>query len=62
MRKKTKEAAEKAQKKAEIKPAGEAKTKKVEEEELDPSKYTDMRKNFINALRAEGKNPYPHKF
>lgn len=65
LRKKTKEAAEKALKKAETKPAGETKIKKADaanDEELDPSKYTDMRKNFIHALRAEGKNPYPHKF
>lgn len=31
-------------------------------EETDPSKYTDNRKNWIESLRKEGKNPYPHKF
>jgi lysyl-tRNA synthetase class 2 len=29
---------------------------------LDPSKYTENRKNFLDSLRSEGKNPYPHKF
>ena len=32
------------------------------EEELDPSKYTENRRNFIQNLRDCGKNPYPHKF
>lgn len=42
---------------------GEAKPKKqVAEEELDPTKYTDNRKNMIQNWRNEGKNPYPHKF
>lgn len=33
-----------------------------EEEEKDPSKYTDNRKNFVQAKRDTGENPYPHKF
>jgi len=63
---KTKKAAEeKAAKKAETekaagpKPAGK---KAAAEEELDPSKYTENRKAFLQSMRDEGKNPYPHKF
>jgi len=29
---------------------------------VDPSKYTDNRKNFVQGLRDQGVNPYPHKF
>jgi lysyl-tRNA synthetase class 2 len=29
---------------------------------LDPSKYTDNRKGYIQNLRDNGVNPYPHKF
>lgn len=32
------------------------------DEELDPSKYTENRKKFIQSIRDEKKNPYPHKF
>uniref|UniRef100_A0A7S0ZD52 Lysine--tRNA ligase n=1 Tax=Timspurckia oligopyrenoides TaxID=708627 RepID=A0A7S0ZD52_9RHOD len=32
------------------------------EEELDPSQYTQMRKNTLARLSAEGIDPYPHKF
>jgi lysyl-tRNA synthetase, class II len=63
LRKKAKDAAEKAAKKAETAPKAGAKKEKVaDDEELDPSKYTDNRKAFLEAQRAEGKNPYPHKF
>tara|TARA_B110000285_G_C15100396_1_gene604665 strand:+ start:110 stop:484 length:375 start_codon:yes stop_codon:yes gene_type:complete len=41
---------------------GEKKAKKVEEEELDPSKYTENRRKWIQAERDAGRNPYPHKF
>ena len=67
---------EKAKKKAEEKKAaaeakaaaGGDKPKKAnlaaafDEEEKDPSKYTDNRKAFIQAARDAGNNPYPHKF
>lgn len=33
-----------------------------EEEEKDPSKYTENRKNYIQSLRDQNVNPYPHKF
>lgn len=32
------------------------------EEVLDPTQYTNNRRQFLEKLRAEGKNPYPHKF
>lgn len=64
--------AEKAAKKAEEKKAkeeakkaegGEKKEKKkVEEEEIDPSKYTENRRHWIQSERDAGRNPYPHKF
>jgi len=49
--------------------AGGDKPKKVnaaaafeEDKEMDPSKYTDNRKNFIQGVRDQNINPYPHKF
>lgn len=70
-RQKARQAAEKAAKKAEEKKAKEeakaasggnnAKKAKVEEE-LDPSKYTENRRAWIQAERDAGRNPYPHKF
>ena len=33
-----------------------------DEEEKDPSKYTENRKNFVQSLRDQNINPYPHKF
>ena len=50
------------EKEAKDKIKAEEKKAKVEEEDLDPSKYTDNRKNWIQAQRDLGKNPYPHKF
>jgi lysyl-tRNA synthetase class 2 len=39
------------------------KEKKVKvEEELDPTKYTDNRRNWLQAKRDNDVNPYPHKF
>lgn len=32
------------------------------DETLDPSKYTQNRRDWLNSRRAEGENPYPHKF
>ena len=70
LREKEKKAAEKAAKKkadAEAKAAAEgdkpAKNKPAfDEEEKDPSKYNENRKNFVQGLRDNGVNPYPHKF
>lgn len=36
--------------------------KQEQEEELDPTKYTENRKNMLQAMREKGENPYPHKF
>ena len=33
-----------------------------DEEEKDPSKYTDNRRAFVAGVRDQGINPYPHKF
>ncbi len=38
------------------------KGQKVEETKLDPTKYTENRKAYLENLRAQGGNPYPHKF
>ena len=32
------------------------------DEDVDPSKYTDNRKAWVQAQRDANKNPYPHKF
>ena len=39
-----------------------AASKPKPEVELDPTQYTNNRKQYIQSLRDEGKNPYPHKF
>ncbi len=52
---------EKKKKEAE-QPKKEKKAALVVEEEVDPSKYTENRKNWVQAQRDQGKNPYPHKF
>jgi lysyl-tRNA synthetase class 2 len=44
------------------KPIKAAKPTGFDEVELDPSKYTENRKNWIQQQRDQGKNPYPHKF
>ena len=64
-RKNAAKAAEKAAaKKAKDANAPAKKDKKVEEDEddLDPSKYTERRKQFLDKEREAGRNPYPHKF
>ena len=60
-RKAAKTAADKAAKKS-AEPKKEAKKKVENDEDVDPSKYTDNRKAFLEGVRADGKNPYPHKF
>jgi len=58
-----KKAAAQASKPAKKEPAGAQKKEKANvEEEIDPSKYTDNRKAFLEHMRDEGQNPYPHKF
>ena len=62
-RKKAKEAQEKADKKAnEPKKEGKKKPDGDNEDEKDPSKYTDIRKKMLQDLRNQGKEVYPHKF
>ena len=62
-----KAAAKKAAEEAKAAAGEEAPKKKnlaaaFEEEEKDPSKYTENRKNFVQSLRDQNVNPYPHKF
>jgi lysyl-tRNA synthetase class 2 len=62
---KKKKEAEKLQAKSAKQPAAQsdAKTKKVEdEEEIDPTKYLENRKKWIQSIKEKGDNPYPHKF
>ncbi|CAI2362504.1 unnamed protein product [Moneuplotes crassus] len=66
--------AKKAEKAAKKKKAEEEKAAKAAEEggdaapviggdeTLDPSKYTQNRRDWLNSRRDEGENPYPHKF
>lgn len=64
-RKNAQKAAEKAAQKKTAAPAKAGEKKKeaaADEEELDPSKYTEMRKRLLEQIREEGNNPYPHKF
>jgi lysyl-tRNA synthetase class 2 len=64
LRQKAAKEAEKAVKKAEEKKdkAKDAKGPKEAEEELDPTKYRENRMQYLDNLRSEGINPYPHKF
>ena len=58
-----KKAAEKAQKQADQpKQAGDKTANEVNEEELNPSQYHEMRKKQMVAAKQAGVNPYPHKF
>ncbi|GLT34932.1 hypothetical protein SLA2020_094200 [Shorea laevis] len=34
----------------------------AEDEDMDPAQYFESRLKFLAAQKAEGKNPYPHKF
>jgi lysyl-tRNA synthetase class 2 len=62
-RKNAAKAAEKAASKKNVPAATKkAEAAAVNDDDLDPSKYTDNRKNFLQALRDAGENPYPHKF
>lgn len=63
-RKNAAKAAEKAAQKKANQPKEEKKKagKDQEEEELDPTKYTENRRKFIQGLRDTGAKPYPHKF
>jgi len=56
--------AAKAAEKAATKKATPAATKKKaeDEEEVDPSKFRENRMKYLDQMRDEGKNPYPHKF
>lgn len=53
--------AAKKQEQAEKAAANPKKEAKVEEE-VDPTKYTENRKNYLQSLRDKQINPYPHKF
>eukprot|EP00347_Sterkiella_histriomuscorum_P007826 403347417 len=57
---KLKQKEEEKQLKAAQNPAGAS--KKAKEVELDPTQYTENRKQFIQAVRDKNENPYPHKF
>lgn len=52
----------KKQEEAKLKAATAGAKVKPAEEVLDPTQYTNNRKQYIQSLREEGKNPYPHKF
>ena len=61
------EKAAKAKAEKDAKKAKEAGTKNpkkasVIEEDLDPTQYKENREKVVSALKAEGSNPYPHKF
>ena len=61
-----KKAEKEAKKKAEKETQGDntqnKKRKKEDEEELDPTKYLENRKNWLLEQMKQKKNPYPHKF
>ena len=61
LRKKKKDADAKAQKKGNEEKKVDKKAK-AGDEDIDPSKYTDNRKAFLQDLKNDGQNPYPHKF
>jgi len=56
-----KEVKAKAKEEEKAKKAAESSSTKVVED-LDPTKYTENRRQWIQEQRDGGKNPYPHKF
>ncbi|KAJ4828172.1 hypothetical protein Tsubulata_005055 [Turnera subulata] len=34
----------------------------ADDEDMDPTQYLENRLKYLDAVKAEGKNPYPHKF
>ena len=60
-KKKEDEEKKKADKKAKATEAGDKKGK-VDEEELDPTKYFENRKAWLEKKMNSGENPFPHKF
>lgn len=62
-REKLREKEEAKKKKEEEKKAKAASQPKKEKEvELDPTQYTENRKQWIQSVRDKSENPYPHKF
>lgn len=61
LRKNAAKAAEKAAAKKNA-PAAQKAEKAGDEEEVDPTKYTENRYKMLDTMRANGENPYPHKF
>ena len=61
-RKKEQEQAEKKGNKEPKEKGGEKEKKGKPEEELDPTKYFENRKNYLLKEIESGKNPFPHKF
>ena len=61
-KKKEEEEKKKADKKAKAAESGDTKKGKPDEEELDPTKYFENRKAWLEKKMNVGENPFPHKF
>ena len=61
-KKKEDEEKKKAEKKTKESESGNSKKKKPDEEELDPTKYFENRKAWLQKRMDSGENPFPHKF
>ena len=61
-KKKEDEEKKKAEKKTKESESGNSKKKKSDEEELDPTKYFENRKAWLQKRMDSGENPFPHKF
>ncbi|XP_014492794.1 lysine--tRNA ligase, cytoplasmic [Vigna radiata var. radiata] len=53
---------EKAKKAAEMQRAKDNKSAPVDEDDMDPTQYLENRLRYLAVQKAEGRNPYPHKF
>ncbi|QCE13428.1 lysyl-tRNA synthetase [Vigna unguiculata] len=53
---------EKAKKAAEMQRAKDNKPAPVDEDDMDPTQYLENRLKYLAVQKAEGRNPYPHKF
>ncbi|RDX96831.1 Lysine--tRNA ligase, cytoplasmic, partial [Mucuna pruriens] len=53
---------EKAKKAAEMQRAKDNKSAPADDEDMDPTQYLENRLKYLAVQKAEGKNPYPHKF
>ncbi|XP_022153306.1 lysine--tRNA ligase, cytoplasmic [Momordica charantia] len=61
-RRRREELKEKAKQEASLSSSQNKKSAAVDDEEMDPTQYFENRLKYLASYKADGKNPYPHKF